>query len=248
MNDDLRKLVELQEIDFRIQEQELSSKEFPEKVTELEGETAAKQERVDAIVAKIESLRGEEKSLQEQVVEANEALEKSRERLNTIKTNREYDAVHAEIESKNQTLVYAEGRSEQLVKEASELEESLKTAQEELEAVKTENDPKVAELKGKIATIGSRIDEIMKERNAFTPQVPKQHIRSYEYIRRRRKTGHVLSRVKPGDRTCSVCFKVLESQLVNEIRSGRSLIMCQSCGSILIWDDSPAEDAPEQQD
>jgi predicted nucleic acid-binding Zn-ribbon protein len=79
------------------------------------------------------------------------------------------------------------------------------------------------------------IAELTARRNEIMATVPKAILRTYDYILKRRKTGQVLSFVKGDARTCSVCFKILEPQLINEIRKGAKMITCQNCGSIFIW-------------
>jgi len=66
------------------------------------------------------------------------------------------------------------------------------------------------------------------------PLINKSILRTYDLIRKRRKQGRVISHVTE-TRTCSVCYKELEPQLMNEIKRSSKLIMCQSCGSIFIW-------------
>jgi predicted nucleic acid-binding Zn-ribbon protein len=168
---------------------------------------------------------------------ANEALSRSQERLNTIKTNREYDAVHAEIESSKAVVA---GGQEQLKSAGAEIE-SLSNLQgqslEHLEKVKAEHEPLIEELKQKIASIDSRIEEVVVERNRILPLIPKHFLSAYEFIRKRRKDGRVLS-VIDDNRTCTVCFKRLEPQMINEIKRGVKMPGCQSCGSLLIWHES----------
>ena len=101
--------------------------------------------------------------------------------------------------------------------------------------IKSENEPHIVEIKGKIDTLGVSIAELTARRNEIMATVPKAILRTYDYILKRRKTGQVLSFVKGDARTCSVCFKILEPQLINEIRKGAKMITCQNCGSIFIW-------------
>lgn len=247
MNKDLAYLVKLQEIDGRISEMESSKTVFPEQVTELEKQIEEARRNVARIEQRIGEVQAEKKALVERTAEAEEALGKSQERLSTIKTNREYDAVHAEIETHKSVVDNSGSNMANLDEELGRLEESLKIAGEDLENTKTENEPKIADLNEKIASIDSRIAQVVKEREGLLPQISKRFQRTYEQIRKRRPSGQILAEVSPDDRTCSVCFKVLESQLFSEVRRGEKLLVCQSCGSILVLDE-PQEETEETEE
>ncbi len=113
------------------------------------------------------------------------------------------------------------------------MQANVETSKTEYDRIKTENEPQIADLKSKIGAIDSVISEITKERDLIVPKISKQYLRTYDLIRRKKKTGKALSHVTT--RTCGICFKVLEPQLINEIKRGLKMILCQNCGSILIW-------------
>ena len=232
---DLENLVQLQEVDLRIHEQELAKEQLPATVKELEQIIGNAKNELAAVATKLELAEKELAGFEDQIKKAQENLEKSQTRLNSIKTNREYDAVHAEIESAKNLLHTSEGRKTKLTDEVSKLKTAEETAQSALENTKNENDPKIAHLNSQIAAIDSVIAGITKERDAITPLIAKATLRTYEQILKRRKTGKKVISLVDRTRTCTVCFKMLESQLMNEIKRSTKLIMCQNCGSIFIW-------------
>ena len=242
MIQDLEKLIELQEIDLTIHELRVSSQEFPQKVRELESAIEQASASADTLRARIEALGVEKSDLETKIQENRALLDRSQERLNSITTNREYDAVHSEIEAQKQLVERSAGRISDIGKECERLEEELVAATGELERITEENTPPIAELKEKIATIDSRIAEQVARRNAVIAQTGKGAVRTYEYILKGRKNARVISRAGKNSRICSVCFKVLEPQLVNELRRANRVIICQSCGSILIWEEPTQEE------
>lgn len=241
---DLEYLVQLQEIDLRIYEQDLAKEQLPATVKELEQVIGKSKTDFDSVAAKLSGAEKELAGFEDQIKKAQENLEKSQTRLNSIKTNREYDAVHAEIEAAKNLLHTSESRKTKLTEEVTKLKAATEEAQKAHDAVKNENDPKIAEMNSKIAAIDSIIATIVKEREVLIPQIAAPILRTYDQILKRRKTGKkVISRVTRM-RTCSVCFKMLEQQLMNEIKRSSKIITCQSCGSIFVW--SP-EDNPVAQ-
>jgi hypothetical protein len=237
MLEDLKYLVQLQELDLRIKEQELAQENFPVMVKELNEQIIQATKALNAVKEKVTHAESERHNLEEQVQKAHTGLEKSQERLNSIKTNREYDAVHAEIETQKNIINGAEQRRKNISAEIDSLQNAINEHQAELDRITAENTPKISELQKKIAAIDTTIAAIAKERDVLLPNIGKHILRHYDLIRSKRKTGRAISNIST-NRTCSVCYKVLEPQLFNEIKRSLKLQLCQSCGSILVWQPS----------
>jgi uncharacterized protein len=246
MHKDLEKLIQLQSIDLRISEIQHSKKEFPKTVENLQAAILKAQESVKAMQAKAAGFVAEKKSLQDKAVDSEEALKKSEERLNSIKTNREYDAVHTEIEAHKRTIEQSHNHAAGLDKDIAAQQASCDEAQKEIDKVKAENEPQIADLQEKITSIDSQVAEVKKERDAILAQISKPALRTYEHIIKKRKNAQVLSTVEGKKRSCAVCHKVLESQLINEIKKGDRILTCQSCGSIFVWAPPEEPAQPEQ--
>jgi len=182
---------------------------------------------------KLSKTQSEVNSFDEQILKSRELLEKSQNRLNSIKTNREYDAVHAEIENQKNSINSVEIRKKNLLDEIEKLNKAIEEKTKEYEQIKSENEPQISELKKKIEAIDSTIASIVKERNEIVPKISKPILRTYDLIRKKRKNGNALSNVT--GKTCAVCYKVLEPQVYNEIKRGRKMLLCQNCGSIFVW-------------
>jgi predicted nucleic acid-binding Zn-ribbon protein len=242
---DLELLIQLQTIDLRIHDLIQSQSSLPRSLAELERAIAAAAKTVDAVNSELAANAMEKKSFEEKVADAKTALDKSQERLNSIKTNREYDAVHAEIENFKSIIAGADARKRSLLAEADKLTLSVEEKKTELEKIKAEREPKITELKAQIASIDSSVASLKLERSAINSGIPKSLLRTYDHILSRRKNAKVLSFVGIDSQTCSSCFKVLETQLINEIRRGTKLLTCQNCGAIFVWSEESVEKKEE---
>jgi uncharacterized protein len=242
MHSDLESLINLQRIDARINEFLREQEGFPAAVSELESINKKAQEAVLEIKQKIDALRSEKNSLEASITDAKMHLDKSQDLLNTIKTNREYDAAHTQIENFKAMISSGDVKIKKFDQDTIELQQILEKKQAEMEKATIDNESKIAELKKKIATINTSISTVTQERNAVIKTVSKSLLRTYNHILKHRKSGQVLSYVNNDERTCSVCFKILEAQLINEIRKGDKIIICQNCGSIFIWKNEDTTD------
>jgi uncharacterized protein len=237
MHSDLAALMNLQNIDARINELSQESEALPASLSQLEGTVKKSRESVDGLTKKLAVISAEKKTLETAIADAKSHLDKSQDLLNSIKTNREYDAVHTQIENFKSVVSGGDAKIKKIDQDAAGLQESIEKAKAELDKTMADNEPKISEIKGKMDAIGAAKAKLTEERNAVIGAVPKQLLRTYNHILKRRKNGQVLSFVNADDRTCSVCYKILEAQLINEIRKSSAIIVCQNCGSIFVWKD-----------
>ena len=237
MHSDLISLINLQSIDARINELTREREIFPSSISQFEGAIKKTRDVVDGLTKKLAALLQEKKTLEETIANAKAHLDKSQDLLNAIKTNREYDAVHTQIENFKTIVSSGDAKIKKFDLDAGELQQSIEKAQAELDKTASENNIKIAEIKSKMDVIGASIAKITEERNTIIGSVPKALLRTYNYILKGRKSGQVLSYINGDDRTCSVCYKILEAQLINEIRKSDKVIVCQNCGSIFVWKD-----------
>ena len=237
MISELEALIKLQWIDVRISELVRAREGFPATIASLEAHVKKAQDGLDALIKKHNDLLHEKKTIEAAISDAKAQLDKSQELLNTIKTNREYDAVHTQIENFKHIVSGGDARLRNFDNEAEQLLRSIDNSKAELDKITSESGPKFAEIQSAMDTMGSSISQAVAERDQLVALVPKSLLRTYDYILKRRKNGQVLSFVDGGKRTCSVCFKILEPQLINEIRKANTIITCQNCGSIFVWKD-----------
>ena len=236
---ELESLIALQQIDLQISEQNRAKEEFPATIAELKNAIQKAQAALDGLTKKQQAVLNEKKTIEEKISLAKASLDKSQDLLNSIKTNREYDAVHTQIENFKQVVSGGDARLKTFDQDAQQLQQAIEAAAANLDNIKAENDPKIAEITAKVDVIDAAVNEAVARRDAVVAKIPKALLRTYQYILKGRKNGKVLSFITEEARTCSVCFKVLEPQLVNEIRKAAKVIICQNCGSLYVWKDEP---------
>lgn len=242
MNDDLKYLIKLQDIDIEIIELENSKKEFPKIVDKLESDIASDNELLKKLEKEISEKKKEKIEIEEKIVNYSLSLENSQVKLNTIKTNKEYDAIHVELESLKQLITTGERQLQKYTDDIKNLEDSLNETLNSFEKKSSENGPQIKELKEKIESIDSVISGVAAKKDDINSKIKnKQNLRAYNYIRASRKKGKVIGFVTNEERNCTICYQVLQPQVVNSIRKAREIIYCQNCGSILIWKDQIRE-------
>jgi hypothetical protein len=239
-------LKRLQEIDLQIRDIRNSKVEYPETLHRLETELQQAQQAVEDAQRRLDETTTHKKEQDTRLEEAKEGLESSQQRMETISTNKEYDAIQKEIAAHKKTIDHSEDQRETLSEQIAEAEEEKNRAQQQLDALHETHDPRIKELREKIAAIDAKIAEAQQKRDEITQHIPRRTLSSYNFILGKRKDARVLGYV--GERgVCSYCYKILEPQVITEVSKGKKAMKCQSCGSLLVAETSQEHEAPDTQ-
>jgi predicted nucleic acid-binding Zn-ribbon protein len=229
----LYSLIELQEIDLKLDRVEEEKGDLPAIVDRLKQTLEEKDRLLEEQKGRIKKLKVETKTLEIELSAQQEQLKKYESQLYQVKTNKEYDAIANETENvkkKNQELedriIENTEESENLIKSNEELESEIDNLKRELE----ENSE---ELKEKISASSEEENLLKQEREIVKNKLTSQQINSYRRIRDA-KRGMALAYCNGG--VCSGCYSFIPPQKVVEIRSMKRLFQCESCGRILMWD------------
>ena len=110
-------------------------------------------------------------------------------------------------------------------------EERLAEMEEELAEAKSELAPQRQELLDQREVIESEIESLGSERTACAEKVQPQERVLYERIQSGGRAVAVAPMTQDG--ACGHCFAMVPLQIQNEIRAGRRMVCCESCGVIL---------------
>ena len=234
MQKSLHALIELQEVDNRLDELMEERGDLPHIVTELEEKLKQKKEKYQNIEIEIGNSKEKMKELEALVLQSKEKLKKYNDQLYQVKTNREYDAMTNEIEAvqleqqeSEDEIAKLKESLEDMVAAQSEYESEIKTIEEELSENKVELDSRLAETAEEETALKNERKEILKK---FKPGI----VSSYETIRKARD-GKGIAPVINGN--CGGCYSYIPPQKIVEIRKMDKIYECEFCGRILVWDE-----------
>lgn len=226
-------LLQLQGIDYQLGELERSKGYLPDMIENLNAEIKSVEDEYANTKQQKEERLLDKKRLEITIEETTSALASLKDRMTTIKTNREYDALSREIDHKKEELNRAEDELLAVMTELEELEEKLVTVESDRGDIVKVNDEQLQAIQSEMDSVGTKIKIKESERKNILVRLEPPVVATYERIKRGKGSAVVAVR----KRACSGCFKALPPQLVQEIRRGERLITCDSCGRILIWED-----------
>lgn len=223
---ELNKLLELQDIDLRIRALDEQSSDGYAKLD-------VEQEGIDANIVEAEDLKerlevvGKEKRDVETELEDEIIRLKDRQaKLMNVQTNREYQSLLKEIEH---TKGDNKRRTEEIERYA-EIAEAMQKKILALEAEAEEGRVALAEEKAKIDALTEELEKkkakIDKTRGAKVKKVTGSIYKRYEQLRERRN-GIAIVGVTSG--VCQGCFMTIPPQQFNDLMKGDQLHTCPTC-------------------
>jgi predicted nucleic acid-binding Zn-ribbon protein len=228
----LRLLFDLQQIDSQIDEFEILKGELPMEVKDLEDEIAGMETRIGKLVNNVEDLEGEISKHQSNIKEAEALIARYEKQMDNVKNNREYDALSKELELQRLEIQL----SNKKIKEARHF---LENKQETLEAnkIRLENKNKDLETKKvelqQIITKTEKEEEKLKKRSdKARKSIEDRLLKSYDRIRTNYRNG--LSVVTVERNSCGGCFNKIPPQVQLEIAMRKKIIACEHCGRVLV--------------
>ena len=235
MKEQIALLVEIQKIDQEIKSLTAKKETLPEKARELDAAFQSRKERVDEEKTGLESLNKLHKEKESELKQGQEKLRKTKDRLLEVKTNKEYQAMLAEIEAAEQ----GNGRVEEeiliLYDRIDEKKNLLKGHENEFVQYRGTYETERKKIDEELASIDGELEAQKKKYDACIPGLKPDLRRRYEMIKGRRNGIAV---VPARNSICSGCNLNLPPQLYNELQRSEELICCPNCNRIIYREES----------
>ncbi|MFH1759599.1 MAG: hypothetical protein ABIA63_00730 [bacterium] len=185
MNKNLSLLLELNKFDKQINTFKNDQVNLPMEINRLKSEISSVENRHKESLEKLGALQRLKEETTSLVLEKKDSMIQSQEKLKVIQTNREYDAVHEEIENHERIIKNCDKKFSQLSSEIQELTEEIKILDEKLILIRKKNKPELNMLQSKLDTIQKKIDGEMEERKLIENQIDGKFLALYERIKKK---------------------------------------------------------------
>jgi uncharacterized protein len=229
----LRNLYSLQDVDSHLQEVEELKGDLPGIVAALDTEVSGLKAKIKELNASLKQTKIERDAADVEIVNLAEKVEKYKSQQLNVKSNKQYDALTHEIEN-------AQTTSTRLAREMEEHETlmvSTKTDIETLTAQLEQSSAQLDERKKELREVNKEHEKeelkLRHERDKLLARIEKGDLARYELIRKA-KGGKAVVPVKRG--ACGGCFSRVPPQRILEIRQNARLHTCEHCGRILVSD------------
>ncbi len=228
----LRALAKLQYVDSQLDKIIVLRGSLPEEVDELEFEILGLEGKKAKIDEDIQELRNEILKRKANIKDFGAQIRKYEEQLNTVKNNREYEALTKEVEYANLEILTSEKKIKQLEDQIEQKNTLLSGTQSHVDERKNDLVEKRKELEIIIKETEMEEKRLEGESEDASKLVDKRIHDAYGKIRRNMRNG--LAIVSTDRDACGGCFAIIPPQTQLEIRQKKKLLFCENCGRMLV--------------
>jgi predicted nucleic acid-binding Zn-ribbon protein len=239
---EFEKLIELQRLDSEIRQITFFLEGTHPLIENIDKKIELSSQTVRSAKEKMTASQKRRRELESEVKNIKAQTAKYKRQLNEVKTNKEYTALLKEIEEsqKNVDRLEEEFIAEMILeddiqKEIRASNQAFAAAQEKLTNEKQAILQKKKEMEEKSRHLSQLKSELL-------PLLSADQVSLYLNIFRK-KGGIALSPVR--DEFCSMCHVRIRPQVLNELRDGQKLILCENCGRILYRQEKQANPEAE---
>ncbi len=231
----LRALFELQQVDTSVDKIKILRGELPLEVQDLEDEIEGLQTRISKYE---EDIEGQDKSISGKKLEITNSeglIKKYEEQQNNVKNNREFDSLSKEIEFQTLEIELCEKRIREFTAQISEKKEIIAESSVILGERIGDLDTKKKELDEIVAETKKEEEKLNKKSAAIQEIIDPRLLTAYHKIKGNAR-NHLA--VVPVERdACGGCYNKIPPQRQLDIASRKKIIVCEYCGRILVDDE-----------
>ena len=233
MKDGLLQLLKLQEVDKQLFSLEEAKEKYPTEIGERQREI----DSAGSHLAELESTLAEYEKQQrqsEREIEAGKVdLQEHEARFAVVTTNKEYDALQLEIEACKTKLADSETQLLEAVEGIQKIQEQIEEEKGAFEEIRRAQQERIDELQGQLNTMQEQVDSVEENRQTVAKDIDPKLLTTYE--RKKSRRGIRVAAIRKG--ACGGCFHQMPAQVRSEVRRGERIINCESCGTIMAWDE-----------
>ena len=231
MEDILDILIAIQKLDDKLKDTKSEIDVIPSKIQKLENQikeaNAAFSEKTD----RIEEIRKTYKMKEGDIAENESKITKLNSQTFAVKTNEEYRAILNEVDFLKKENEKIEDEMINLLEEEEKLKGSIARFEAETKDFVESKSDEIAVIAKHNEELTERLAQLNADFETNFGKLPAEIKEQYNKIKEFR--GNAVCLIH--DETCTGCYANLTPQFLNELKKRDSLLLCDSCGRILVY-------------
>jgi predicted nucleic acid-binding Zn-ribbon protein len=229
----LHTLIDLQGLDGRIAGLESEAARLPRQIEAIQSALAEARKTAETVKTRLDATKKDLRLKEKDLEVANVKRQKLEARLYEVKTNKEYSAVLLEIEEAKQEKAKTEEEILNLMESQERLGVDIKDAEQRFKSREDQARQDEAVVRTKLAAVERELEGLRAERRSRAKDLPLALLASYDRISKAR--GGVAVAAVTAAAVCGGCRVSIRPQAMQELRTGGALMLCESCGRYLYW-------------
>jgi uncharacterized protein len=239
----LRNLIDLQNVDVRLNDVRARLAKFPKKIADSDARVAAGKAAVDGSKAAQQANLKDRKKYELDVESWKDKVRKYRDQTSQIKTNEAYRALQHEVQLAEQEIAKAEDRLLEQMVASEEYDRRIKAVEAALKEVEQVERVQRSTVEADRAVAEKELTELNAERAHTVAEIPENLLDHYERIVKKHH-GVALAEVR-GEK-CGACGMIVRPHVIQEMRRADSeqMFHCETCTRILYLNEPSVSSAP----
>lgn len=227
----IKVLEQIQKIDLETRAVEEEEKRYLSHIAELGAGLKTAEDGMAQLDSEVNGLKAQLQEIDDRIRESTEKVSKDEKRLNSIKNDKEFNALTKEMNGANRTKKQGEQEKTNLSSKITEKEAAFNEKKAAAEKQQQEIEGLRKELEEKKSVWKEALDERIRTRDSVKAGLRPDILRKYEMIRSKRG-GLGLVLVK--DEICQGCFTHIPPQVYIILKRGtEELMSCPHCHRLL---------------
>ncbi|HDR89827.1 MAG TPA: hypothetical protein ENN63_09420 [Bacteroidetes bacterium] len=228
----LKAIYELQQIDSAIDRIKTLRGELPLEVQDLEDEIAGLETRIRNYEDEIKQLEAAIAGKKNEIEEARNLIKKYEEQQMNVRNNREFDSISKEIEYQTLEIELCEKRIREFTAQVKEKTEIIEESTQILNERKVDLENKKKDLDDITNDTRKEEEELIRRSEEYQKIIEPRLLSAYKRIRANARNGLAVVTIERD--ACGGCFNKIPPQRQLDIQSGKKIIVCEYCGRILV--------------
>lgn len=233
MKENLKKLIQMQDVDSRIDRARAEMDEIPREKLIHERELEKQKREFQRERDKLETIREESGKAESVRKAAEQRLAEFKNRLLEMKTNEAYRAMLEQIKFAEKQVSDLDSTIIEKMYEEEEAEADLEDARKVWERNMKRFEKRQEILDGQLEVLKENMEKLLSERAEISAGMNRRLLGKYEQLRSSGK-GLVVVGLQNGN--CGGCLTGIPPQTAVEISQG-STFVCPICGRFVVWTD-----------
>ncbi len=232
MQEQLKILYQLQELDDEIMGLKEVTTKIPEQIEEFKNQIEVQQEFVDRKQAGMKGLVKSRKDKEIELEEFEQRIKNDKTKMMEVKTNKEYHAIQKEITDIEESMGVLEEEILLMMDDIEQYDVEVKRIQARFNNQKQELEQKILKKEEKLAEVPGLLGNHEKKRTGLIKSVKSDLLKKYEATKKQR-SGQAVAFVERG--ICMGCHMEIRPQLFNQIQRNEDVYTCPNCYRILFF-------------
>jgi predicted nucleic acid-binding Zn-ribbon protein len=230
----LQNLLDLQNVDIRLNDVRSRLAKFPKKLAESDARIAASKADLDASKAAQLATVKDRKKYELDVDSWKDKVRKYRDQTSQIKTNESYRALLHEVQMAEDEIAKAEDRLLEQMVASEEYDRRIKASEIALKDVEQVERVQRSTVEADRAVAEMDLADLNAERTRAIAEIPENLLDHYDRIVKKHK-GVALAEVR--NEKCGACGMIVRPHVIQEMRRADSAEMfhCETCTRIIYY-------------